>query len=366
MNKIAKFTSEISNNDRLKYAEISGDYNPMHVDDAYASKTEFKKCILHGAYSAGLFSQMAGMHIPGRECLLHSINMKFKKPIYTPTKIEVEGRVIEDDGEAGTVQVTIKDYLSSEVYVEGSYKYGRHSETDSNVIQVEDTSPVLEKALSGILITGASGGLGVALKNNIGSNVIGISRQDKSGLLQINDLELINEIQDFNNIDAIIHCAWPKPLNQKLTESSNLKQLVDFHLSKPLRECLSLAKLIKEKGAPGAKLILIGSSFADAGRHAWSMPLYSLSKSLIPTLVKILALELAPTNHQVIGISFDILDGGMNSVMTKAARIANQDRTASGNMPDMNEAAENINWIIKNSGKLVSGAMIDLSGGAIP
>ena len=96
------------------------------------------------------------------------------------------------------------------------------------------------------------------------------------------------------------------------------------------------------------------------------MPYYSISKSMIPNLVKILALELAPYSHKVIGVSFDMLDGGMNTSMTKASKIQAIDRTLFGTMPNMDDAAKDIKWVLDNNSQLVSGAMIELSGGAIP
>ena len=81
MIETARFSVEVTDKDRLDFSNLSGDFNPMHVDAGYAKKTNFKKCILHGAFSAGILSRMAGMHLPGTECLLHSINLSFINPI---------------------------------------------------------------------------------------------------------------------------------------------------------------------------------------------------------------------------------------------------------------------------------------------
>lgn len=65
MNKTAKFQITVSDKDRIEFANLSGDFNPPHVDDVYAENTNFKECVLHGAFSAGLISKMAGMHLLG-------------------------------------------------------------------------------------------------------------------------------------------------------------------------------------------------------------------------------------------------------------------------------------------------------------
>ena len=82
--------------------------------------------------------------------------------------------------------------------------------------------------------------------------------------------------------------------------------------------------------------------------------------------VKILALELGTHNLKVIGVNFDMLDGGMNANVSKATKIAARDRSPIGKIPTMDEAALDLKWVLDNAGSLISGAVIDLSGGNIP
>ena len=73
-NNNKSFDVLVTDKDRIDFSKISGDKNPLHVNDKYASKTEYRKCILHGAFSAGLVSKLAGMYLPGEKCVL--LNMK--------------------------------------------------------------------------------------------------------------------------------------------------------------------------------------------------------------------------------------------------------------------------------------------------
>ena len=81
---------------------------------------------LHGAFSAGLLSRMAGMYLPGTECLLHEIRLKFLKPILTPCELNIEGVVHWDDGENGEVAISIRNTDGGYLMVEGGYRFGRH------------------------------------------------------------------------------------------------------------------------------------------------------------------------------------------------------------------------------------------------
>jgi len=371
MDTNSQFSVNVTDHDRISFADLSGDHNPLHVDANYAENTDFKRCVLHGAFSAGLVSQMAGMYLPGVKCLLHSLELKFINPIYTPVTLTVSGKVVKDNGDSGQVLVDIRDTKSGQIYVEGGYKFGRHNSKFDDSEEFKAARVNREIGFSDtsqrILVTGASGGLGSSLLKELGENGLGLSRKPKDGVICVEDLENIFEYENIEKIGGIVHCAWPQPLNNPLLDSDgDLKTLSEYHLAKPIRECITLAKLLKERGAPGASLVLVGSVFSNPGRHAWSYPFYSLSKSLIPTLVKILALEFGASHHKVVGVNFDMLDGGMNSTISKAAKVSAMDRSPEGVIPTMDEAAKNISWILNNNSSLVSGAIIDLSGGNIP
>jgi len=363
----AKFSVAVSDEDRLAFAELSGDHNPLHVDAAYAAKTESKQCVLHGAFSAGLISRMAGMHLPGTECLLHGMRLRFIKPIHTPVELVVEGIVQRDDGENGEVVVTICEAVSGRLLVEGSYQFGRHTRINQKLAGI----PVFSRKAGGVagarvLVTGASGGLGAAMLTALGERGIGLTRGRSPGLVTVEDLEMIEHADIPESIDAIVHCAWPTPASNALLDLVDTRKQIEQHLAGPLRDCIALASLLRSRGTPGAILILVGSSFSSPGRHAWRLPIYSLSKSLIPTLTKILALELGGSGHRVVAVSFDVINGGMNLSLSGAVRQAHADRLPSGQLPTMDDAASQIGWILDNPGLLMSGCVIDLTGGAVP
>lgn len=99
--------SEIIDESRLdSFAKISGDYNPLHMDKEYASKTKFKKRICHGMLLASFFSKLVGMYIPGKNALYFSQTLNFQTPCYVGDSIAVEGEVV--DKSDSTRIITIK------------------------------------------------------------------------------------------------------------------------------------------------------------------------------------------------------------------------------------------------------------------
>lgn len=66
-----------------KFAEISGDNNPIHLDEEYASKSIFKRRIIHGFLGGSVFSKVFGTIFPGPGTLYLNQSMSFFKPMFT-------------------------------------------------------------------------------------------------------------------------------------------------------------------------------------------------------------------------------------------------------------------------------------------
>jgi len=89
----AAFTRVITAADVDAFAAFSGDWNPLHMDAAYAATTPFGERVVHGMLVASLFSTLVGMYLPGRRALFLSQTVQFAKPIKIGEPIVVKGRV---------------------------------------------------------------------------------------------------------------------------------------------------------------------------------------------------------------------------------------------------------------------------------
>lgn len=78
----ASFTKTFTEEDVQRFIAITGDVNPLHVDDAFASTTRFGRRVLHGMLTASLFSTMVGMLIPGTGAIYRSQTLTFLRPVY--------------------------------------------------------------------------------------------------------------------------------------------------------------------------------------------------------------------------------------------------------------------------------------------
>ena len=72
----------IRDEDITKFAEVSGDYNPLHMDDEYAAQTPFGQRIAHGALTASYISGILGNNLPGPGAIFTGLSMRFRRPVY--------------------------------------------------------------------------------------------------------------------------------------------------------------------------------------------------------------------------------------------------------------------------------------------
>ncbi len=94
-----------------EFAKLSGDYNPLHMDENYSKSTKFKKRVCHGLLLTSFFSQLLGMHMPGKNSLYLSQTVKFVSPCFINDEIIVEGKVI--DKSSSTKIITLKTTITN-------------------------------------------------------------------------------------------------------------------------------------------------------------------------------------------------------------------------------------------------------------
>lgn len=91
----ATLSRHITEQDVADFAKLSGDYNPLHIDEAYASQTRFGKRVVHGFLVSSFISTMIGTILPGNGALYMGQDLKFKKPVFIDDIIEVKAQVIQ-------------------------------------------------------------------------------------------------------------------------------------------------------------------------------------------------------------------------------------------------------------------------------
>lgn len=91
----ANFSVEITQKMVDSFCEISNDRNPLHTNREYAQSLGHKDVVVHGCLTNSFLSQLAGVHLPGKYCLILSINSNFSAPVFIGDVLSVEGEVSE-------------------------------------------------------------------------------------------------------------------------------------------------------------------------------------------------------------------------------------------------------------------------------
>ena len=91
--------------DIKRFAEVSGDFNPVHLDEEFAKKTIFKGRIAHGFLTASFISTIIATELPGPGSIYLKQSLKFLAPVYIDEKILVKVRIIEINIEKSKVKL---------------------------------------------------------------------------------------------------------------------------------------------------------------------------------------------------------------------------------------------------------------------
>ncbi|MGE8941890.1 MaoC family dehydratase [Leptospira interrogans] len=91
----ASYQRLVTEQDIIKFAEATGDKNPVHLDAEYAAKTMFKERIAHGMLTASYISAVFGTEMPGPGVIYISQTLNFRAPVKIGQTVTAKVRVVE-------------------------------------------------------------------------------------------------------------------------------------------------------------------------------------------------------------------------------------------------------------------------------
>jgi acyl dehydratase len=91
-----------------KFAELSGDYNPLHFDEAFAAGTRFGRLVVQGGLTTGLLHALVAMDMPGPGTVFLSQNWKFTAPVYIDDTITAAAEVLSVHATKPVTQLAVR------------------------------------------------------------------------------------------------------------------------------------------------------------------------------------------------------------------------------------------------------------------
>jgi len=114
---LAEYSKTITEADITLFVAVSGDNNPVHVNEEYARTTRFGKRIAHGLLTAGLISTVLGTKLPGPGAIYLSQSLRFLAPVAIGDTVTASATLTEYDRDRGKMTLETACFNQSDVQV---------------------------------------------------------------------------------------------------------------------------------------------------------------------------------------------------------------------------------------------------------
>lgn len=109
----------VKEQDVTDFARVSGDHNPLHMDDEYARQTQFGGRIAHGALTASYISAVLGNDLPGPGAVFMELNLKFVRPVRIGDTVSSTAEVLEMIERGYRVRLGVKGEVDGKIVMRG-------------------------------------------------------------------------------------------------------------------------------------------------------------------------------------------------------------------------------------------------------
>lgn len=115
----ASYSRIVTDADVTQFSEVSGDKNPIHLDDEFAKSTPFGERIAHGMLTASFFSTVLGTKMPGSGSIYISQSLRFRAPVKIGDEVTASVTVSEVNQARRRVHLTCACHVGDTVVVDG-------------------------------------------------------------------------------------------------------------------------------------------------------------------------------------------------------------------------------------------------------
>lgn len=378
----AEIIHTITARDVDAFAQLTGDYNPLHMDDAYAAGTSFRKRVVHGMLTASFISNLIGTKLPGAGALWYEQHLRFLAPVRVGEKIRVWAKVLNKSH--GTRILT----LQTRVFADGNREI-LDGEAKIKVLPPEVKDTVPENSKGAVIVSGGSGGIGAGVAREMGLEgfpvVVNYCRSQTAAASVVDSIvkaegkaaafgadlrdcaqvtELVRfALEQFGDLAGIVHCAAPSL--QYLDFSELTWETIEEHLEVQVKGAFHLARaavphLIKRKRGT---IVTITSISSDNIPPAKLMH-YSLAKSALTSLTKSLALELGPC-----GIRANCVSPGMTRTdfiadLPEKVKMVTKMQTPLRRLASPEDIAGVVAFLFSEKAAHITGEILRVCGGA--
>jgi NAD(P)-dependent dehydrogenase (short-subunit alcohol dehydrogenase family)/acyl dehydratase len=385
-----EFSVDIDAGMVARFAALSGDRNPLHVDADYARRSGYASAVAHGALQIALVSQAVGMWAIGRRCLIGRITTRFSDPLCYPAAVRVRSSVVRWSAAyaAGAVDVRVVDMAGAIVYSTSTVEVSFHGRDQAAATVTAPTAcnradECADRPI--ILVTGATGGVLAPLLPLLSRQyrVIAIGRDEArlKAALQTGtslgpwkvlcadltgpaeQLEApLHALLDGSPLWGIVHGAGHLPSRESVAswQCADFQNDLVLNGHAPIR----LANFMQSHaGAGGGRIVLIGSNFAVHNRPERSLARYGVAKSVQAMVMKGLVDELARLKVTINMVSPEFMYAGMNAGVPERFARLKAAENPTGRLCRPNDCGAAILYLLDESAGFCTGQELVLGGG---
>jgi len=364
------------------FAQLIGDYNPVHMDSGFAKLTNFGKRVVHGMLTSSFISTIIGMRIPGPGSLWLSQTINFVNPTYIGDVIEIKATVTRISRSTRIINLSIVIVNQNGLkLVEGD-----------SVVRILDLNKTKKQNMDSgrkiVLITGGSRGIGAATAIKLANegyfviiNYLNGKTDAEKLVSEINvdeerSIAIQADVSNWSDVDSLftqvesqigpilylVHCAAPLPVPQLFEDLT----WHEFHsnIDVQLKGAFNCAKraIPKMLESNHGSIVHLGSIFTD-GAPPVQQSAYTTAKAALNSFTQSLAVEYGPK-----GIRFNSVNPGMTktqmiSNIPDKVKMLTKMNTPLRNLGEPEDIANSIAFLLSPHAAHITGETIRVCGG---
>jgi len=374
---------KITESEVQQFSALTGDTNPLHLDEAYSSTTPFGKRVVHGMLTASFISTIIGTKLPGAGALWYELQIRWLLPVRIGEEIRILVKVRQKTISLRTVNLEINIFnQSGKRVLEGNARV--------KMVEIHNEEEDMPREKGAVIVTGSSRGIGAAIAKFLakdGFKVVvnylsnekeaekttdeilisgGAAMKFKADLR--NSFELKNMLDaallKFESLTGLVNNASISIDNKSFLELS--WEDIQAHIDVQLKGAFELTQLtiphFVDQGY--GTVVNIGSVFADNVPPIRMLP-YSLAKAALSSFSKSLALEYGPKNIRVNCVSPGMTHTDLIADVPEKAKMVTKMQTPLRRLANVDDIAGVVSFLFSEKARHITGETIRVCGGQV-
>jgi 3-oxoacyl-[acyl-carrier protein] reductase len=377
-----QFSKTITGEDLEAFAKLSGDRNPLHMDERFAARTHFQRRVVHGMLLANYVSGLVGMRCPGPGALWTQQTFRWRAPVFINDRVLVSLRVKHKSVASRLLTIEVQvDNQNGRVVMDGEGVVTALEES-RNLRDLSISDRVAYVSIGsremGATICTALADAGIAVvvghhEDNLAAEEVCSAIRRKGGRAmhvradanqRSSIVAALQQAQDYfrHSVNILINNAGIPPEPQPFVETpwEHMQSVFDAHLREAYQNSQAVIPGMMEQ--KWGRIINLGSSFARSTPPPnWSA--FVLAKAALQAMTRCLAVELGPHGICVNTVAPGLIDTESIEGLSERAKKLQAMQTPLRRLASPADVAAAIVALCGDAGRFVTGAEIPVCGG---